>query len=221
MFAKRNLGRKICSSRLTLDQDLDYWLDFWARPRLHTKSFRDYSTVLARYVRSRLGAGPLGEPSPTGILAPCSELLNRKMSARKNGCTHAFLFLTLRQSVLGKLLLTNHAEDVDLPRQPRRRFIAFNVEQAKQFFAAISEYNYEALLAIAITAGMRWSEHLAPTWSDFDLNHGTVTLPNDRRMAERRMAFRRHENRTPPAPGQASELVDVSPWQIGGRDQSS
>jgi integrase len=37
-----------------------------------------------------------------------------------------------------KLLLTNPAEHVDLPRHSRQRFTVFDVEQTKQFIAAIA-----------------------------------------------------------------------------------
>jgi integrase len=82
----------------------------------------------------------------------------------------------LRQAVRWKLLLSNPAEDIDLPRQPRRRFSVFDVEQSKQFIAAISGHKYEVLLALAITTGMRPSEYLALIWSDFDLERGTVSV---------------------------------------------
>lgn len=42
MLAKRDLGRNICSSRQTVGQYLDYWLDICAPPRLREKSFHDY-----------------------------------------------------------------------------------------------------------------------------------------------------------------------------------
>jgi hypothetical protein len=64
MLAERDLGRNIRSSRQILDQYLDLWLNICARPRLRAKSFRDYSGLLARYVRPRLGAGSLQELSP-------------------------------------------------------------------------------------------------------------------------------------------------------------
>jgi hypothetical protein len=69
MLAERDLGRNIRSCRQTLGQYLDHWLDICARPRLRAKSFRDYSNLLARYVRPRLGARPLGELSPAEIQA--------------------------------------------------------------------------------------------------------------------------------------------------------
>jgi hypothetical protein len=49
MLAERDLGRNIRSSRQTLGQYLDHWLEICACLRLWAKSFRDYSTLLARH----------------------------------------------------------------------------------------------------------------------------------------------------------------------------
>ena len=55
-------------------------------------------------------------------------------------------------------------------------FSVFDVEQARQFIAAIAGHKYEVLFALAITTGMRPSEYLALTGSDFDLERGTVSV---------------------------------------------
>lgn len=110
------------------------------------------------------------------IQALYSDLHNRELSAGTIRYTHAVLFSALRQAVRWELLLSNPAEDADLPRQARRRFRVFDVEQAKQFIAAFSGHKYEALFALAMTTGMRPSEYLALTWSDFDLERGTVSI---------------------------------------------
>jgi integrase len=159
MLAERDLGRNIRSSRQTLGQYLNHWLD-----------------ICARYVRPRLGAKPLGEVSSAEIQTLYSQLLDPNLSARTIRYTHAVLFSALRQAVRWKLVLTNPAVDVDLPRQPRRRFSVFDVEQARQFIAAISGHIYEVLFALAITTGMRPSEYLALTWSDFDLVGDRVSV---------------------------------------------
>jgi integrase len=176
MLAERDLGRNIRCSRQTLGQYLDHWLDICARPRLRAKSFRDYSSLFARYIRPGLGSRPLGELSAAEIQMLYSELLKRELSARTIRYTHAVLISVLRQAVRWKLLLANPAEDVDLPRQPRRRCTVFDVAQAKQFIKAISGHPYEALFNLAITTGMRPSEYLALTWPDFDLERGTVSV---------------------------------------------
>jgi hypothetical protein len=111
LLAERDLGRNIRSSRQTLGQYLDHWLDICARPRLRAKSLRDYSSLLALYVRPRLGSRPLGEVSAVDIQALYSELLDRKLSARTIRYTHAVLFSALRQAVRWRLILSNPAED--------------------------------------------------------------------------------------------------------------
>ncbi len=176
MLAERDLGRNIRSPRQTVGQYLDHWLDICARPRLRAKSFHDYSTLLARYVRPRLGERRFGELSAAEIQGLYGELLDRELSARTIRYTHAVLFSALRQAVRWKLLLTNPAEEVYLPRQSRRRFTVFDVEQARRFIASISGHKYEVLFALAITTGMRPSEYLALTWSDFDLERGAVSV---------------------------------------------
>jgi integrase len=106
---------------------------------------------------------------PGEIQALYGELLDRKLSGRMICYTHSVLFSALRQAVRWKLLLENPAQDVHLPRQARRHLIVLDVEQSRQFIAAISGHEHEALFALAITTGMRPSEYLALTWSDLDL----------------------------------------------------
>ncbi len=89
MLAERDLGRNIRSFGQTVDQYLDHWLIICARPRLPAKGYRDYSTLLARYVRPQLGARLLEELSPKEIQALYSELLGRKLSPRTICYTHA------------------------------------------------------------------------------------------------------------------------------------
>jgi integrase len=54
--------------------------------------------------------------------------------------------------------------------------LIFDVERAKQFIAAISRNEHEALFALAITTGIGPSDYLALTCSDFDFECGTVSL---------------------------------------------
>jgi hypothetical protein len=61
MLGERDRGRKLDSSRQTLNQYLDCWLELCAKPRLRAKSFKDYEGLLRRYVRPRLG------PKSSGI----------------------------------------------------------------------------------------------------------------------------------------------------------
>ena len=130
------------------------------RPRLRAKSFRDYRSLLARYVRRTTWRKTVWGIFASGDPDSLQRVAEPKALGKHDLLTHAVLFSSLRQAVRWKLLLTNPAEDVHLPRQPRRRFTVFDVGQAKQFIAAMSGHQYEALFALALTTGIRPSN----TW---------------------------------------------------------
>ncbi len=120
MLGERDLGRNLDSSRQTLNQFLNRWIEVCAKPRLRAKSLRDYEGLLRRYVRPTLGAKVLATVSAFDIQALYRELLNRSLSARSIRYTHAVLRSALKQAVRWKLILANPADLVDLPRQNSR-----------------------------------------------------------------------------------------------------
>ena len=176
MLGERDNGRNLDSSKQTLNQYLDRWLEVCAKPRLRAKSLQDYEGLLRRYVRPRLGPKAVAHVSAFDIQTLYRELLDQSLSARSIRYTHAVLRSALKQAVRWNLILANPADLVDLPRQDRRRVGVLSIEQARTFMKAITGHPYAALFALAMTTGMRPSEYLALTWNDLDLDHGTVSI---------------------------------------------
>ena len=56
MLGERDPDHNLDSSKRTLNEFLDRWLESCAKPRLRAKSLRDYEGLLRRYVRPTLGA---------------------------------------------------------------------------------------------------------------------------------------------------------------------
>jgi integrase len=176
MLGERDRGRNLDSSKQTLNDFLDRWLELSARPRLRAKSFRDYEGLLRRYVRPVLGAKALATVSALDIPALYRDLLDQNLSARSIRYTHAVLRSALKQAVRWNLLLGNPADAVDLPRRHRRPVAVLSVQQARTFVKALAGHAYEGLLALDMTTGMRPSEYLALMWNDIDLDRGTVSV---------------------------------------------
>jgi integrase len=176
MLGERDRGRNLDSSKLTLNQFLDRWLEVCAKPRLRAKSFQDYEGLLRRYVRPRLGGKTLATVTAFDIQILYRELLAGGLFPRSIRYTHAVLRSALKQAVHWNLILANPVDLVDLPRQGRRRVGVLSIEQARTFMKAISGHPYEALFALAMTRVIRPSEYLALTWNDVDLSHGTVSV---------------------------------------------
>lgn len=176
MLSERDLGRKLDSSKQTLNQHLDYWLELCAKPRLRAKSLKDYEGLLRRYVRPRLGPKALASISSLDIQALYRDLLVRNLSARSIRYTHAVLRSALKQAMRWNFILANPADSVDLPRQERPQIEVLTVEQARIFVKALAGHQYSDLFAIALTTGMRPSEYLGLTWNDLDLECGTASV---------------------------------------------
>src|SRR6266404_2991896 len=176
MLGERDRGHNLDSSKQTLNQLLDRWLELCAKPRLRAKSSRDYEGLLRRYVRPVLGANALATVSALDIQALYRELLDRHLSPRSIRYTHAVLRSALKQAVRWNLVLGNPADAVDLPSLHRRTVAVLSIQQARTFVKAIAGHPYDGLLALAMTTGMRPSEYLALTWNNIDLERGTVSV---------------------------------------------
>ena len=144
MLGERDCGRRLNSSKQTLNQYLDRWLELCAKPRLRAKSLKDYQGLLRRYVRPGLGPKTLASISAFDIQTLYGDLLVRHLSARSVRYTHAVLRSALKQAMRWNLILANPADSVDLPRQDRRQIGVLNVEQARTFVKAISGHPYWA-----------------------------------------------------------------------------
>ena len=176
MLGERDRGRNLDSSKQTLNEFLDRWLELCAKPRLRAKSFRDYEGLLRRYVRPVLGANALATVSALDIQALYRELLDRHLSARSIRYTDAVLRSAPKQAVRWNLVLGNPADAVDLPRRHRSAVAVLSLQQTRTLVKAIAGHAYEGLIALAMTTGMRPSEYLAFTWNDIDLDSGTVSV---------------------------------------------
>ena len=82
MLGERDRGQKLDSSKQTLNQYLDRWLELCAKPRLRAKSLKDYEGLLRRYVRPGLGTKALTSISAFDIQTLYGDLLVRGLSAR-------------------------------------------------------------------------------------------------------------------------------------------
>jgi integrase len=216
LLSERDRGRNLDSSKQTLNQYLDRWLEICAKPRLRAKSLRDYEGLLRRYVRPRLGTKALATISALDIQTLYCGLVDRSLSARSIRYTHAVLLSALKQAVRWNLILANPADVVDLPRQDRQRVGVLSVQQARSFMKAIVGNPYEALFALAMTTGMRPSEYLALTWNDLDLDHGTVSI--SRTLEWRKGGWQFADTKR----SQSRRLVKLQAWVVALlRDQMS
>lgn len=172
----RDLGSFARPSSEPLGAYLDRWLETAAKPKLKARTYRDYETLLKRYVRPFLEGRPLAKVTPLDVQGVYGKILEKGLSARTVRYAHAVLRSALQQAVKWRLLAYNPADAVDLPRQTRTEMKVLSPEQTRAFLRAASEDRIGALFALAVTAGLRPSEYLALKWTDLDMKAGTISV---------------------------------------------
>jgi integrase len=175
-------------SREPLNTYLDRWLETAARPRVRSRTFADYQGDLARYVRPEIGTIPLGQLTPLQIQAVYSKMMAPKpdglgLSARTVRKVHAPLRSALKQAVKWRLIPTNPAEAVDLPKQNDNgdgadredAMRALSKEEANRFLEAARSDRWYPYWLLLLTSGLRPGEALGLKWSDLEEPNDTQT----------------------------------------------
>jgi integrase len=175
-LAKRGQGRELANPAMTLNQYLDRWLEMAARPRLRTRSFTDYKLLLGRYVRPTLGDEGLASLRPFDIQTMYNAMQHRRLSPRTIRYTHAVLHAALDQAVQWRLVDSNPASGIDLPKPRRAEIRVMRPDEARRFLDHIAGTRHGALFGLALTTGMRPSEYLALRWSDIDWEEETASV---------------------------------------------
>jgi integrase len=191
----RDLGTFVEPGKDTLGEYLDRWLADAAKPKVREHAFRDYTTLLARYVRPALGDRRLCDLTPLDVQGLYSSMLERGLSARTVRYTHAVLRQALGQAVKWGMLARNVATLVDLPHQERAEMHALSQEEAARFLAAAQDDRWGVLFAFALATGMRPGEYLALRWEDVDLRAGTARVT--RALVRAKDGYRFEEPKTP------------------------
>lgn len=162
-------GVALVHSKTTVDEYLDRWLEISAKPRLHSRTYGDYTEYLQRYVRAKIGNLKLTKLKPLEIQAVYTAMLEKGLSPRTVRYAHSILSSSLKQAVKWQILPMNPATMVDLPKSQRKEMKTLSPEEAHRFLDAAADDKWFIIFSIAISTGMRPEEYLGLQWKNVDL----------------------------------------------------
>ncbi len=181
-------------SRLSFKGFAEKWLTEYAEPNLAPKTFLGYKRMLEQHIIPALGCARLDQIKPLHIVEYENSL--RQNGARKDGKKgplsettilqhHAVLSSIFNAAVDWQILKENPVARVKRPRKNKANIPAYDEEQTAALLAAL-EYEqpqYQALVHLALTSGLRKSELMALTWDDVDFEAGTIEVTKTRQYA--------------------------------------
>lgn len=169
-------GTESFENRDSLDSYLDKWLSM-TKGTISDRTLGDYESLLRLYFRPALGKKRLNSVTPMDIQNVITDMASRGLSSRTIQYAHTVLQRALKEAVIPfKLLTSNPARELKLPRRVKKEMKALSPDAAQAFLNECANSKYGLLLEFALITGMRPGEYLALMWRDLDLKKGTAAI---------------------------------------------
>ncbi len=169
-------GTESFENRDNLDSYLDKWLSM-TKGTISDRTLGDYESLLRLYFRPALGKKRLNSVKPMDIQNVITDMAKRGLSSRTIQYAHAVLQRALKEAVIPfKLLTSNPARELKLPRRVKKEMKALSPATAQAFLKACAKSKHGLLFEFALITGMRPEEYLALMWRDLDLKKGAATI---------------------------------------------
>ena len=169
-------------SAMRLEEYFAFWLDNVAVHDLRTSTFTRYRALIRDYITPNLGRKKLNRLTPADVRSLMSTLGRTKgkggrvLSPRTIQFVHAVLRSALQHAVREELIGRNVAKLVSPPRATPPEVTPLSPEVARRFMQVANTHWLAALWLILLTTGLRRGEVLGLTWSDVDLDAGTLRV---------------------------------------------
>lgn len=168
-------GLPLPPQRETVGSFLTAWLD-GQRSRVRDRTWLRREGLIRLHALPQIGRIPLARLQPQHI----EQLLaDRRAAGLGDYSVHqlrAVLHRAFEQAVRWGLVPRNVIHLVDAPRVSRRDMTVLSAEEVRRLLDAAAGGPLEALLALAVTTGLRRGELLALRWRDVDLERRTLRV---------------------------------------------
>jgi len=163
-------GVDLPNEKLTVKSFLTSWLEGTAQGRLRQSTYARYKTLIDKHIVPHIGSYPVARLNPQQTQRLWAMLQKDGLSARTVIQVRAILRTALNQAVRQGVTTRNAAALTDPPKAEVFKPTFLTADQAEKLLKAAKGHRLEALITLALTAGMRVGEILGLTWSDIDLD---------------------------------------------------
>ncbi len=165
------------SSKMTVAEFLDYWLEHHAEQKAAKTNLR-YHQIVAHQLKPNLGTIKLDKLSASQIVSMDKKLRDTGYAPQTRQHAHRVLHTALNFALALRIIPFHPMEGLKAPSVPKREIQTFSVEEAKRFLkvAEAEGLKWHAFFETAINTGMRVSELRGLRWQDVDFQGGLVRV---------------------------------------------
>lgn len=169
-------GMPINTSKATVGEFLDQWMESYVRINTTPKTYYDYAGMIRRYLKPTLGRTFLKDLTPQHVQKMHADMYLQGLSARSVQYAHKVLKQSLKHAVRWNLIGRNVCELVDSPKPRRKEMKALDAADIRRLLDASSGSTYGHIFYLAVYTGLRRGELLALRWCDVDLQSKTLSV---------------------------------------------
>lgn len=166
----------VASSRQTVAQFLDQWLENTQKPSVRPRTYERYEEVIRLHINPVLGHYQLQKLTAQHIEAFYAKKLEQGLSPRTVNTFHNVLHKALEKARRSRVIVENVCEFVDRPRIEDIEINPLTLRQVKTLLAAAQGHSLEALLTLALATGMRRGELMGLKWQDISFEKGELQV---------------------------------------------
>jgi integrase len=164
------------NERLTIGQFLVDWLSETAKPTVRPSTYRGYEGKIRTHILPELANTRLVKLTPQKLEAFLNEKRASGLSPQTVQHLRAILRAALSDAVKWGLVTQNVGALVDGPRVPHRDVQPLSADEAHSLLDAAKTHRLGALFSVALAVGLRQGEALGLSWTDLDLDSGTLSV---------------------------------------------
>ena len=192
-------GLPVAPDRQTVGAFLTRWIEDSVKPSVRPKTYRSYHQLVELHLTPGLGRHTLTKLTPQQVQTFLNDQLNggrvlKKHDKKDTPLTltprtvqyiHAVLRRALNQATRWGMVPRNVAALVTPPRVTRQEIRPLTPQQARDFLGTIADHRLFALIAVALSCGMRQGEALGLRWAgDVDLEQGVLHMRHALQMVD-------------------------------------
>lgn len=185
-------GRLIVTSRLTVGAWLEEWLEDYVKPSTKQRTYESYVGIVRRWITPHIGKIVLKELKASDIDRLLAKGKRGELSAPKldeegkevrvplspdslrliRATLRRACNIAMRKDKLGE----NPVLRTEPPKMPTREVIHLTSDQVGKLLMQCNDREIGNLVAVALFTGLRIGEAVGLTWSNVDLDGGTIRI---------------------------------------------
>ncbi len=176
------------SSRLTLAEWLEYWLEEVIAPNRAYTTYYCYRSVIKNHVNPAMGRIRLQHLEPWHIQKYYAQKMREgNLDSNSVHKHHILLHTALQLAFRQRILRENPADRVEPPREHPTRQFYYTPEQLRELFRVVEGHWLELVVKLGAYLGLRRGEICGLRWSDVDFEHYIIRIRLTRTTAGHRV----------------------------------